>query len=294
MQHPLEAMNNGWWHLLHAVRGTVDPADPGRWNPIVIRAFYTGVHHILETYFRGYATKLANIPDGRALFVGMHGGGLMSPDLVLAGAAFYRHTNFQRPMYGLAHRMLFSIPAWNQLLMAIGAIEGTRENAIRLLRDEHAVIVFPGGEYDMSRTFRHRNDVRFAGRTGFVKVALEADAPIVPVGAVGGHGIYITLTEGRMAAKVMHLKKWFDVSTFPLCLSLPWGVSVSWFPCIPLPSRLGVAFGPPLHFKPSLREKNDPAYHAYVRDTVEAAVKTEVGELLEGMGHPGKGFHPWH
>jgi 1-acyl-sn-glycerol-3-phosphate acyltransferase len=290
LAHPLEAVNEEWWKLLHSFRSSLDPGDASRWDPRVIKLLFKSIHPVLLTYFRGFATGMSNIPDGRALYVSVHGGGLMSPDLLLEGAAFYRHTNFTRPIYGLAHRILFYIPEWNKFLMAIGGVEGTRENAIRLLRDDQAVIVYPGGEYEMSRTFRNRNEVRFSGRTGFVKAALEAEAPIVPVGAIGGHGIYVVLTEGKGIAKKLNLKKWFDVSTLPVTISLPWGLSLSWIPCFPLPARLGVSFGKPMFFKPSAGEKNDPHYHAYVRDSVQAAVRTLVQELTEGMGHPGMGL----
>lgn len=290
LERPLLTLNEEWWRLLRTLRGSLDPGDPTHWDPRLVRLIYHLIHPALVTYFRGFATGMSNIPDGRALFVSVHGGGLMSPDMLLGCSAFYRHTNFTRPLYGLAHRILFYMPAWNKLLQGIGGVEGTRANAIRLLRDDQSVIVYPGGEFDMSRTFGNRNDVRFEGRTGFVKVALEAEAPIVPVGAIGGHGIFFVLTEGRGVAQRLNLKQWLDVSTFPLCISLPWGLSLSWVPCLPLPARLGVAFGKPMRFTPSSREKSDPGYIAYVRDTVQAAVRTLVEELTEGMGHPGLGL----
>lgn len=286
----METLNEEWWRLLRAIRGDLDPGDPSHWDPRLVRLVYAAIQPALLTYFRGFATGMSNIPDGRALFVSVHGGGLMSPDMLLGAGAFYRHTDFTRPLYGLAHRILFYAPVFNKFLQGIGGVEGNRANAVRLLRGDQAVIVYPGGEYDMSRTFARRNEVRFEGRTGFVKVALEAGAPIVPVGAIGGHGIFFVLTEGRGLAKKLKLKQWLDVSTFPLCISLPYGLSLSWIPCLPLPSRLGVAFGKPMYFTPSAREKSDPGYIAYVRDSVQAAVRTLVAELTEGMGHPGMGL----
>lgn len=276
-----------WQGLLKRFRFGIDPNSLENWNPSFIRAFYTAVRPILNGYFRAFTLGMQNIPEGPVLFVGVHGGGLISPDVVLAGSAFYRHTGFTRPMFGLAHRMLFNIPGLNRFLMAIGAIEGNRDNALRALQQGHAVMVFPGGEYDVARPFARRNRVDFHGRTGFVRVALEAGVPIVPIGAIGGQGTFFVLTDGQVFAERLHLKAWLDTRTLPLTLSLPWGLMLSWIPFVPLPSRVAVAFGEPMQF--SRGRKEDQDYLALASWRVQDRVQALVNELLEAVGNPRMG-----
>ena len=278
-----------WYHLLNELARTIDPDSLENFSPLLARAMNAAFTPAFNTYFRSFVLGSKNIPSDPALFVGVHGGGIISPDLVLAGLAFHRKFNFERPIFGLAHRMLFYVPVWNRFLMGIGGIAGTRENALKVLRNGHALIVYPGGEYDVARTFARRNAVNFEGRVGFVRVALEAGVPIVPVGAIGGQGTWFVVTENRGLASRLHTRNWLDVKTLPITVCLPWGLTFSYVPFLPLPARIAVAYGAPMHFKPSEGEKKDPRYHAWVRDTVQAAVRGLVDELLEASGHPGMG-----
>jgi 1-acyl-sn-glycerol-3-phosphate acyltransferase len=48
------------------------------------------------------------------------------------------------------------------------------------------VLVFPGGIYDAYRPTLAENVIDFNGRTGYVKCARDAGAPIVPAVSIGG------------------------------------------------------------------------------------------------------------
>ena len=50
------------------------------------------------------------------------------------------------------------------------------------------VLVFPGGDYDSYRpTFENKID--FAGRTGYVRTAIESGVPIVPIVSIGAQEV---------------------------------------------------------------------------------------------------------
>lgn len=252
--------------------GLADPSGGEAWNPSLVRALHAALQPLFHGYFRTEVRGAEHLGDGPMLLVGVHGGGIISPDLLLLGKAFYERYDFSRPLYGLAHRLLFWVPYWSRFLAAIGAVEGTRENAVRVLRDGGALAVFPGGEYDVARAFRRRRQVDFHGRTGFVRVALAAGVPIVPVGTVGGQATWIILREGAGLARWTGAERLFGLHRLPLAIDLPWGLSLGYVPFWPLPARLAVAFGAPMQFRPSRAERDHPGYLAHVRDTVEAEV----------------------
>ena len=49
------------------------------------------------------------------------------------------------------------------------------------------VVVLPGGDYDVYRPTLSENTIDFDGRTGYLRAAVNARVPIVPVVAIGGH-----------------------------------------------------------------------------------------------------------
>jgi 1-acyl-sn-glycerol-3-phosphate acyltransferase len=116
-----------------------------------------------------------------------------------------------------------------------GAIVGRPEIVERLLRRGHYVLVFPGGARDMERSYLtqryrvlpHRGWA--PGHGGFVKVALRAKAPIVPLAVVGAEEAHVMLANLPLLARVT------GMPFFPWLL----------FP-FPLPAKLYIRFGEPI------------------------------------------------
>jgi 1-acyl-sn-glycerol-3-phosphate acyltransferase len=81
-------------------------------------------------------------------------------------------------------------------LRRIGFIRANHENAASALRSNGIVVVFPGGDYDAYRPTSTQNVIDFGGRTGYVRAAIEAGAPIVPMVSVGGQETQLFLTRG--------------------------------------------------------------------------------------------------
>jgi 1-acyl-sn-glycerol-3-phosphate acyltransferase len=68
----------------------------------------------------------------------------------------------------------------------IGLVAAHPANAQRLLRDEQGLaLVFPEGQKGSRKLFWQRYRLRRFGRGGFVRTAMRAGVPIVPVAVVG-------------------------------------------------------------------------------------------------------------
>ena len=143
---------------------------------------------VIKRYFRAEVHGLDAMPSaGGALLVSNHSGGMFTPDVLVFAPAFYDKFGFDRPVYTLAHYALFVGPLGDWLHRA-GVIEANRENAAKALRAGALVLVFPGGDYDSYRpTFENKID--FAGRTGYVRTAIETGVPIVPMVSIGAQEI---------------------------------------------------------------------------------------------------------
>jgi 1-acyl-sn-glycerol-3-phosphate acyltransferase len=77
-------------------------------------------------------------------------------------------------------------PGVGMLTNKLGLVAAHPANAQRLLRDEgRLVLVFPEGQKGTRKLFWQRYRLRRFGRGGFVKTALRAGVPIVPIAVIG-------------------------------------------------------------------------------------------------------------
>ena len=91
-----------------------------------------------------------------------------------------------RPVYGLHHHALSAVPAVGVLLARAGGVVAHPDNALRLLRDDHQlVLVFPEGTKGNTKPYRDRYRLARFGRGGFIETAIRAGVPVVPIALAG-------------------------------------------------------------------------------------------------------------
>jgi 1-acyl-sn-glycerol-3-phosphate acyltransferase len=97
---------------------------------------------------------------------------------------------------------------------------------------DEAILVFPEGVRGLNKPFRERYRLRRFG-SGFVRLALESNAPIIPIGVVGAEEQAPALFDVKPLARL------FAFPAFPITPTvLPF----------PLPSRYHIYFGEPMRF----------------------------------------------
>jgi 1-acyl-sn-glycerol-3-phosphate acyltransferase len=117
------------------------------------------------------------------------------------------------------------------------------------------VLVYPGGDWEAHRPSWHANRVEFAGREGFVRLALAARVPIVPVVSIGGQETALFITRGEHIARALRLDRRFRLKVVPISLALPWGIDVGdIFGHIALPAKITIQVLGPI----DLRERFGP------------------------------------
>jgi 1-acyl-sn-glycerol-3-phosphate acyltransferase len=95
----------------------------------------------------------------------------------------------------LGERNLWRFPGAGRILEAVGAIPGTREGALELLRAGELVCVYPGGVDDSFKLSSEAYQLKWGNRLGFATVAYEAGVPIVPIAATGIDEFYTVETK---------------------------------------------------------------------------------------------------
>jgi 1-acyl-sn-glycerol-3-phosphate acyltransferase len=211
-------------------------------------------------YYRSEVRNLGNVPeDGAALLVGNHSGGNVAPEVVTIPLAFSTYFGVERPFYQLAHNLVLASPIGPRL-KRWGTMAASHEHARQALRSGAAVLVFPGGDWEVHRPSWERNKIDFGGRKGFIKLALAENVPIVPVVTVGGQETALFLSRGAWLARLTRADKYLRLKVIPISIALPWGLNVGdLLGHIPLPAKITSEVLAPIDVREQFGEDPDLA-----------------------------------
>jgi 1-acyl-sn-glycerol-3-phosphate acyltransferase len=219
----------------------IPTADLDERDPDFIRERLPMMWLLASLWFRGEVRGLGNIPeDGPVLLVGNHSGGNMTPDTIVFTLAFNTYFGAERPFYQLAHNLVLTMPGLSSL-RKFGTVAASPSNASKALQAGAALLVYPGGDYEVHRPSWEANRVDFDRRKGFLRLALEQNVPVVPVVSIGGQETALFLSRGERLARLLALDRMFRLKVLPISLALPWGLNVGdIFGHIPLPAKITV------------------------------------------------------
>ena len=254
------------------MRADLDDRDPD-----YIREHLPLVWLLSSIWFRGQVRNLGNVPErGAVLMVGNHSGGNVTPDTHVLTLAFSTYFGVERSFYQLAHNLVIASPL-GQILRKYGTVSASHENAEKALRSGAALLVYPGGDWEVHRASWRRNAVDFAGRKGFIRLALNNNVPIVPVVSIGGQETALFLGQGGRIASALGLDRLFRLKVLPISIAPPWGINVGDFlGHLPLPAKITIEVLPPIQ----LRERFGPKPDV---DEVYAHVTRVMQETLDEL-----------
>ena len=236
--------------LTSEVQRRIPRADLDERDPDYIRESLPRLWLMATLWFRGQVRGLENIPEeGPVLLVGNHSGGNLTPDTLVFTLAFNTYFGVERRFFQLAHNLVLTMPGLGYL-RKYGTVAASPENADKALSSGAALLVYPGGDYEVHRPSWESGKVDFGGRKGFIRLALAKNVPIVPVVSIGGQETALFLSRGEWLARLLRLDKIFRLKVLPISLALPWGLNVGdMFGHIPLPAKISVQVLPPIHLR---------------------------------------------
>jgi 1-acyl-sn-glycerol-3-phosphate acyltransferase len=226
--------------LANRVTSAVPRADLDARDTDYIRETLPGLWMLASIYFRADVRGLHHIQsEGPVLLVANHSGGLMAPDLFVFVLAFSTYFGVERRFYQLAHNGVAAGPT-GRLVRRYGTVAADPKNAELALQSGAAVLVYPGGDYEVFRPSWESGKVDFGGRKGFIRLALKMGVPIQPIVSIGSQETALFLTRGERLAKLTRLDKVLRLKTAPIMFGLPFGLMPAIFGHIPLPSKITV------------------------------------------------------
>ena len=247
----------------------VPQADLDERDADYIRESLPRLWMLASLYFRAEVRGLERIPEeGPVLLVGNHSGGNLTPDTGVFTLAFNTYFGVERRFYQLAHNLILSWPGLG-FLRKYGTVAASPENADEALKSGAALLVYPGGDYEVHRPSWDRAKVDFGGRKGFIRLALKHGVPMVPVVSVGGQETALFLSRGEGLARLLRLDKLLRLKVLPVSLAIPWGINVGdMLGHIPAPAKITTQVLQPI----DLRERygNSPNVDQIYDDVIES------------------------
>ncbi|MCV7171474.1 MULTISPECIES: 1-acyl-sn-glycerol-3-phosphate acyltransferase [Mycolicibacterium] len=249
------------------------PSEISKWDPGFTAQVMAVLRPILKAYHRVEVRGLDDFPPGGALVVSNHSGGLFAMDVPVFASGFYEKFGYDRPVYTLSHDMLMTGPT-AEFFIKIGFIRANHDNADDALRSGGVVVVFPGGDYDVYRPTLTQNKIDFAGRTGYIKAALNAGVPIVPTVSIGGQEAQLFLTRGTWLAKRLGpIARLARTKIVPVSFGFPFGLSAVVPLNMPLPTKIVTQVLPPIDIVAEFGENPDiDEVDAHVRRVMQRAL----------------------
>src|SRR3954468_2390490 len=244
--------------LTHSLAGRIPQAALDERDPDYIRETMAGAWLLASLYFRADVRGLEKIPaEGPVLLVGNHSGGNVTPDTTVFTLAFVAYFGAERRFYQLAHNLVVSMPGLGWL-RRYGTVAASPDNAQLALEKGAALLVYPGGDYEVHRPSWETAKVDFGRRKGWIRLALQHDVPIVPVVSLGGQETALFLTRGERLSKLLRLDKMFRLKVLPISIAPPWGLNIGDMAGhLPLPAKIRVRVLDPVHLREEFGEEPD-------------------------------------
>ncbi len=214
---------------------------------------------LYRKYFRVELHGVDHVPaEGRCLVVANHSGQLPF-DAAMIEVGLLIDKDPPRVARALVDRWVPTLPFVSTIFARCGQIVGTPDNCRRLLAADETILVFPEGTAGLNKPFSERYRLQKFG-LGFLRLALESQAPIVPCGVIGAEEQAPALFDFKLLARVL------GFPAFPITPTvLPF----------PLPARYQIRFGEPMRFTGS-PDDDDAELERKV-----AEVQAAVAKLLE-------------
>jgi 1-acyl-sn-glycerol-3-phosphate acyltransferase len=261
------------------LRELVPVAEPGRqlddWGRS--QRVFDLIEPLLDFYytywFRVETEGIEHVPvDGGALLVSNHSGAL-PPDAPMIMQAIRHEHSRSRPLYMLGEHWFKGYPGVGMLANKIGLVPAHPSNAQRLLRDEgRLVLVFPEGQKGSRKLYWQRYRLRRFGRGGFVRTAMRAGAPIVPIAVMGAEEAM------PIFAHVPLLQRLTGLVYFPVNHAFPqFGLAAA---LMYLPAKFRIRFLEPVelaHYGPE--DGDDMALVQEIGERVRVRIQAELDAM---------------
>ena len=236
-----------------------DPAFVERTAPLL--------EFLWTRYFRVRLLGIENVPDdGAALLVGNHSGGIPYDGAMLLHGIRRDHPR-HRYVRPLIANFAFRSGWMANVVARVGCVRASMETALPMLARGDLVAVFPEGLRGVGKLYRERYRLARFGRGGFVRLAREAQVPLLPVAVVGAEEIHPVI------GKITRFAEPLGIPYIPITPTFPWLGPLG---LLPVPTKWTIQIGKPIAPPKRGDEEGTPR----VAEDVRSAIDGMIADLL--------------
>ena len=236
-----------------------DPAFVERTAPLL--------EFLWTRYFRVRLLGLENVPDdGAALLVGNHSGGIPYDGAMLLHGIRRDHPR-HRYVRPLIANFAFRSGWMANVVARVGCVRASMETALPMLARGDLVAVFPEGLRGVGKLYRERYRLARFGRGGFVRLAREAQVPLLPVAVLGAEEIHPVI------GKITRFAEPLGIPYIPITPTFPWLGPLG---LLPVPTKWTIQIGKPI----APPKPGDEGGTPRVAEDVRGAIDGMIADLL--------------
>jgi 1-acyl-sn-glycerol-3-phosphate acyltransferase len=260
--------------VMEAIRSASGPAaqraaeqPDGGHDPTFLDRTAPLLEFLWSRYFRVRLLGVENVPaTGAAMLVGNHSGGIPYDGALLLHGIHRDHPSHRR-VRPLVANFAFRQGWMANVIARIGGVRASRETALPLLAAGELIAVFPEGLRGVGKLYRERYRMARFGRGGFVRLASEAQVPLLPVAIVGAEEIH------PIIGKITSLAEPLGLPYIPITPTFPW---LGPFGLLPVPTKWTIQIGPPIAPPPP----GDSPGTVRVAEAIRTAIDGMISDLL--------------
>ena len=243
-----------------------DLPDSG-YDPAFVERTAPLLEFLWSRYFRVRLLGIENVPnEGPALLVGNHSGGIPYDGAMLLHGIRRDHPR-HRHVRPLIANFAFRSGWMANVVARVGCVRASMETAGPMLTRGELVAVFPEGLKGVGKLYRERYRLARFGRGGFVRLAREAQVPLLPVAVVGAEEIHPVI------GKITRFAEPLGIPYIPITPTFPW---LGPFGLLPVPTKWTIQIGAPI----APPAPGDEGGTSRVAESVRVAIDGMISDLL--------------
>lgn len=232
-------------------------------DALMYKVFPRFFMELMKKYFRLEIEGLENIPTKGPVIIAPNHSGYSGFDALIL--AYILQQNTKRIPRVMTHHMWFLTETTALPAHKFGFTEATFENGVSLLKKNDLIVLFPEGEHGNFKPTSKRYQLQEFKR-GFIRMAIETNAQIVPTIILGAEETHINLQQLK-----------FTKFLRGLVLPLPLNV-------IPLPAKWKIIFEKPVYlpFKPE--KVNDRELCHDLAGEIQESMQKKINKEVKKRG----------
>lgn len=168
---------------------------------------------IIRKYFRVESEGFENIPKKGGAIVYCNHSGYAGFDAVLLAHEVKKKS--KRNLRPVAHKLWFMGEHIKVVSQKMGLIEASYESCLKQLKKGRILLLFPEGENGNFKPSHRRYHLQKFKR-GFVRLAIEANVPLVPAHIIGAEETHINLSQLKITKKLLGIIAPIPLNIIPL------------------------------------------------------------------------------